>query len=149
MQGAAPSTAKMRVLCVDDSKDLPEMLELCIRAEADMECAGCLHNANDLVAEVENRRADIVVLDMSMPGKDPLEAMRELSAAHRDRGGGRGPGRGAVRVIAYSGRSEQEAVDRAREAGAYCYVSKGATIPDLMLAIREAGRENSAFKVWL
>jgi len=133
---------KIRVLCVDDAKDITCSLDWCIRAERDMESAGCLYSANDLRAEVDRKRPDVILLDMHMPGKDPLEALRELTAA-----GGSGAA-GSVRVIAYSGRDDQTAVDSAIEAGAWGYVSKDTEVPRLLEAIRAVARASVPFGTW-
>lgn len=133
---------KIRVLCVDDSADVVLMLELCIGAEPDMEIVGGLSSADELVGEVERTRADVVLLDMGMPGKDPLDALRELVGAGR---GADGRGAGGARVIAYSGRNTQQDVDRAADAGAWGNVSKSAEISRVLDAIREVARGNVAF----
>src|SRR5689334_10017359 len=94
---------KIRVLCVDDSPDLAEMLARCINAEFDMESVGCLHSADNLAGEVERSHADVVLLDMTMPGKDPVAALADLAlfvAYGRDP---KVPASLVARVIAYSG----------------------------------------------
>jgi DNA-binding NarL/FixJ family response regulator len=123
--------SKIRVLCVDDSADIPEMLGRCIAYEPDMESVGSLSHAGHLESEVETRRADVVLLDMNMPGRDPLEAMRELLAAARAR-------QKRVRVIAYSGSSDPRSESSAREAGACGYVNKDEEVPCVLAAIRAA-----------
>ena|ERR1043165_3540438 len=142
MQAVAKPSTKIRVLCVDDSEDIPEMMRRCIEHEPDMENAGSLNATGDLLAEVKRTRADIVLLDMNMPGEDPLEALREVAAAER---GGGAEGAGA-RVIAYSGRRDEAAVDRAAKAGAWGYVSKDAEIPRVLDAIREVAQGRTAFR---
>lgn len=117
------------------------MMRRCIAAEPDMENAGSLHSAGDLMAEVKRTRANIVLLDMNMPGEDPLAALRELVEAER----GRGVEGSGARVIAYSGRRDQAAVDRAESAGAWGYVSKDAAIPRVLDAIRQVAHGRTAF----
>ena len=72
------------MLCVDDSRDITSILGRCIDGEPDMECVGCLDTADDLAAEVQRRRPDVVLLDMNMPGRDPMaplvEAMQQAHA---------------------------------------------------------------------
>ncbi|HYD00244.1 MAG TPA: response regulator transcription factor [Phycisphaerales bacterium] len=133
MDSSSPGTSKIRVLCVDDHADIPEMLGRCIAAEDDMECAGALHTADNLAAEVRQTRADVVLLDMTMPGKDPLEALREVSVAAQS--AGRSP-----RVIAYSGHDDSQSIERAMNAGACGYLSKDAEVTVVLAAIRDAMR---------
>src|SRR5262245_14680380 len=95
----APPASRIRVLLVDDVRDITMALQRCIEGEPDMEAVGTLESADHLVAEVERTHADVVLLDMTMPGKDPLEAVRELTAAH---GRDRAPGaEGLARVIVF------------------------------------------------
>lgn len=143
--------ALIRVLCVDDSRDITEQLGQCIAHQPDMESVGSLSTATNLQVELEKSRPDVVLLDMTMPGDDPLVALRELTDAARAVSGGNasGGGRRAVRVIVLSGRSDQEAVDSAVSAGAWGYISKGADIPVILEAIRDVARGNVAFGEWL
>lgn len=140
MPARAASAARIRVLCVDDNEDIPEMLSRCIAAESDMESAGWLHSADDLVAEVARSRAHVVLLDLGMPGRDPIAAVRELAASRPAPASEAGTGGHGVRVIVYSGRSDQQELDRAINAGAWGYLSKGAEISIVLHAIREVAR---------
>jgi DNA-binding NarL/FixJ family response regulator len=124
---------KIRVLCVDDNEDIPLMLSRCIRSETDMEVAGVLHAADLLVEEVAKTKADVVLLDMNMPGKEPLDAVRELAATRRNGEG--------VRIIAFSGSSDRRAMDQATEAGVWGFVSKDEEVTVVLDAIREAAND--------
>jgi DNA-binding NarL/FixJ family response regulator len=98
-----------------------------------MECVGCLGSANDLVAEVRGRdpRPDVAVLDANMPGRDPMQAMKELTAEWP-----------STRTIIYSAHDGPAFISRARDAGAWGCVSKHAEPKELVRAVRDvaAGR---------
>ena len=148
------SATRIRVLCVDDSRDITASLGRCIDGEPDMESVGCLDTADDLSEEVEKRRPDVVLLDMKMPGRDPIAALRALTAnaaLHGGPAGGAGRGRGgsrATRVIVFSGRDDQDAEDKSAAAGACGFLSKGAQVPVILGAIREVARGHASFGVW-
>ena len=119
---ASISPKKIRVLCVDDSRDITAMLKMVIDAEPDMVCVGCLASADNLIAEARRLSTTpstpsptplVIILDATMPGKNPLEAMRELAAAIPQ-----------VRTIIYSGHDDPGFVARAIDAGAWGCVSK-------------------------
>ena len=78
-----------------------------------MVSVGVVHDSSRIVEEVERLKPDVVVLDLSMPGKDPLEVLTEVAAAHPD-----------TRTIVYSGYDDMKSIDKAVEAGAWGYVSK-------------------------
>jgi two-component system, NarL family, invasion response regulator UvrY len=123
-----------RVLCVDDRKDVADSLRLIISSEPTMQCVGCLASANDLVEQVQNcdPRPDVVILDATMPGKDPLVAIEELAVACP-----------STRAIVYSGRDDAALVRRAREKGAWAFVSKHDDPRALLRAVREVAAGKS------
>ena len=122
--------APTRVLCVDDLPDVAAALRLIIQSDPSMECVGCLNSADDLVGEVRGRdpRPDIVVLDATMPGRDPMEAMKDLATECP-----------STRTIIYSAHDDPEFVSRAKGAGAWGCVSKHAEPRELMQAVRDVG----------
>ncbi len=124
-QAAAGPT---RVLCVDDRPDVAAAMRLIIQSDLSMTCVGCLSSADNLLTEVRGRdpRPDVVVLDATMPGRDPMDAMRELAAECP-----------STRTIIYSGHGDQEFIDRAMEAGAWGCVSKDAEPSALLQAVRD------------
>lgn len=125
-QSASPP---IRVLCVDDAEDVCEMIGRCIALESDMQVVGSLRSADRLLEEVDQRSADVVILDLSMPGKDPLEALHELMA-----------GTTGAQVITFSGRDDAGTREKAIRAGAAEHLSKDGDIPTLLGAIRRAAR---------
>jgi DNA-binding NarL/FixJ family response regulator len=140
----------VRVLCVDDSRDISSVLGRCISREPDMESAGSLDCADEMLATVAASRPDVVLVDMNMPGKDPLEAIRELADARlldREPVAGAEPSR-PVRVIVFCGRDDDEIVQSAAKAGASGFLSKDAGLPVILEAIRAVARADQPFGVW-
>jgi two-component system, NarL family, response regulator DesR len=144
MSSSSSLTAtKIRVLFVDDNQDLSTILRMVIDSEPDMRCVGSLASADTLVAEVRRLCTQappptpdvatplVVILDATMPGKDPLEAMRELAAALPQ-----------VRTIIYSGHDDPGFIERVIGAGAWGCVSKRHEPAAITRAVREvcAGR---------
>jgi DNA-binding NarL/FixJ family response regulator len=113
-------------LCVDDSPDIAGLLELAIGGEPDMEIAGCVLETANLLAEVERTKPDVVILDLTMPGRSPLEVLAEMNQTF--------PG---SRTIIYSGYDDPETVDQAVDAGAWGYLSKHQEMSELIEAIRK------------
>ena len=126
--------ATVRVLCVDDHAFLVEGMKTRFELEETLEFVGRLESADRLVEEVENTGADVVLLDIEMPGRDPFEALRDLSRMHPH-----------VRVIILSAYIRDHYVDAAVEAGAWGYLSKSDD-PDFVVgAIRKVARGEFAF----
>jgi DNA-binding NarL/FixJ family response regulator len=116
---------KTSVIVVDDSADLTELYRSVLEFEPDFECAGTLQDADTLVELVQERRPDLVLLDLSMPGRSPLEAAKEIAE--------RFP---ATRVVFLSGYDDPETVRSLLDAGAWGLVSKHGTPPDVLSALR-------------
>ena len=117
--------SRLRVLCVDDSLETTEMLSALIASQPDLEVAGTLSGVDSIVEEVKRRRADVVVLDLTMPGPPVLGAIRALQEQVP-----------ACRIVAFSGYSDPSIQGAAQRAGAREVVSKSGKIEDLLSAIR-------------
>ena len=75
------SERQITVLVVDDNADLASMLVRLIGGEPDMACVGELPCADSLIEMVELRKPNIVLIDLTMPGRDPLEVMFESTSS--------------------------------------------------------------------
>lgn len=115
----------IRVLCVDDNDLVVDAIGLKLKLAGGFEWLGQLMHAGDLAEEVAQRKPDVVLLDVDMPGRDPFIALEELT--------GRCP---TTRVLMFSGHTRNELVDRAVEAGAWGYLSKHADTETIVSAIR-------------
>jgi len=126
---AASTTAKTRVLCVDDNVDLTSVLESMISADRAFECIGCLNSAWRLADDVcaFQPLPDVMILDTSMPGLDVFAVVRELVF--------RTPG---LRIVIYSGHDDSVFKAQANAAGAFACVSKPDEPAKLLRAIHKA-----------
>jgi DNA-binding NarL/FixJ family response regulator len=116
----------IRVLCVDDNELVGDALEIKLRIAGGFEWLGQIGNADNLVNEVRCRRPNIVLLDIDMPGQDPLVALQQLSELFPN-----------VRVLMLTGYVERPLIERAIEAGAWGYLSKHTGGDAIISAIRE------------
>jgi DNA-binding NarL/FixJ family response regulator len=119
------SSDKTRVLVVDDSDDLAAMLAVVLDAEPDLECSGRLPSADDLAGALAEQKPDVVLMDLTMPGRDPMEAMADASARFPE-----------SRFVVLSGYDDPRRVDDAVSRGAWGFVSKHGDIDKLLGAIR-------------
>jgi len=72
-------TARPRVLLADDHSLVCEGLRGLL--EPDNEVVGIVHDGRDVVETVQRLDPDLVMLDISLPGKDGLTLAREIRAA--------------------------------------------------------------------
>jgi len=116
----------IRVLCVDDNFLVAEGIKIKLSLAGGFEWLGQLSDADDLINQVERTKPDVVLLDIDMPGRDAFAALDELSENFAQ-----------TRVIMVSGHVRTELIDRAVEAGAWGYVSKGEGAEAIVSAIHQ------------
>ena len=122
---------RIRVLCADDSEDIATLLCRMARREPDIDIVGVAHDTPGMAEAVERLRPDVLVMDLSMPGGDPLGFVRALAVA-----------RSGVRVVVFSGYDEEGTRIAVFDSGAWGFVSKHATPGEVFDAIRRvAGGE--------
>jgi DNA-binding NarL/FixJ family response regulator len=119
---------KLRVMCVDDSNAVLDSVCAFLSAQPDMECAERLLRSDDLVMHARNCRADIVLLDLDVPGPSPFTNIRELAEL-------------GIRTIVLSGFVDKDLVDEAILNGACGYLSKLASPKDILSSIRLVARD--------
>lgn len=124
-------TATIKVLCVDDNYFVRESLSLRLRREPDVDYVGDLVSADRLIETIRDLSPDVVILDIDMPGRDALEALREAAEAFP-----------ASRIIMYTGHIRRDLIERSLEYGAWGYLAKTERIEEVLRAIRKvAGGE--------
>lgn len=117
--------AKTRVLIADDHEKM--LAEVRAVLSKDFEVVGTASNGREAIAEVRRLNPDVLVIDISMPVLDGLQAASQL----------RGKACG-TKIIFLTVHEDQDYVDAAFAAGASGYVTKSHVTTDLVTAIREA-----------
>jgi DNA-binding NarL/FixJ family response regulator len=120
------------ILLVDDHPAVLMGLECMFAAEPDFEVVGAVQDPREAAAAFVRSRPDLVVLDLSMPGYDGEEVMRDLRAAAPD-----------CRVLVLTSSVDPETVRRVVRAGADGYQLKDSPSPSLLEAARSVLRGES------
>jgi DNA-binding NarL/FixJ family response regulator len=126
------------VLLADDHAIVRDGLKTLLEAQPDLRVVGEAANGRDAVAAAAQLKPDVVVMDISMPEMNGVEAARRIRDA-----------REATRVVMLSMHGNAEHVYRALEAGATGYLLKESAGSELVAAIRavHAGRRYLTEKV--
>jgi DNA-binding NarL/FixJ family response regulator len=117
----------IRVLLADDQALLRSAFRVLVDSEPDMEVVGEASDGAEAVRLAKEQRADVVLMDIRMPGTDGLAATRMISAdaslAH-------------VRVVILTTFEVDDYVVQSLRAGASGFLGKGSEPEELLSAIR-------------
>ncbi|MDK1343482.1 response regulator transcription factor [Streptomyces sp. 378] len=119
----------IRVLLADDQALLRSAFRVLVDSEPDMEVVGEASDGAEAVRLAKERRADVVLMDIRMPGTDGLAATRMISAD---------PALAEVRVVILTTFEVDDYVVRSLRAGASGFLGKGSEPEELLNAIRIA-----------
>lgn len=125
-------TDMIKVLIADDHDIVLDGLRFMINSQEDMKVVGEAKDGRTSVKLAQQLRPDIVIMDVSMPDLNGMEATREIKA--------KAPG---VRVLALSAHSNRKFVTNILEAGASGYLLKNDTTEKLINAIRHVASDQS------
>jgi DNA-binding NarL/FixJ family response regulator len=117
--------SKIRVFIADDHQVLREGICLLLEKTADMEAIGQAENGGDAVARVGQLLPDIVLMDITMPGVNGLEATRQIKQMYP-----------AIKVLILTMHDTDQYLSEMLEVGASGYVVKTATSSELISALR-------------
>jgi two-component system chemotaxis response regulator CheB len=134
---------KVRVLIVDDSKAIRLILRKMIERDPELEIVGEAENAEQAWEFIESKKADVITLDINMPGKNGLELLADYM-----------PNYGTPTImIAALNESESDQVLHALELGAFDFIKKPsfndieALTIDLHNTLKEASKSKKRGKI--
>jgi DNA-binding NarL/FixJ family response regulator len=117
----------IRVLIVEDTESLRESMFRLLNGAPGFVCVGALPNALDVLPQIRVTRPDVVLMDINMPGKSGIEAVREI----RQQGE-------PVTIVMQTIFEEDDKIFESILAGANGYILKSTPEERLLDAVREA-----------
>lgn len=127
MDRSAP--AAIRVMLVDDHKIVREGLASVLTACEGVEIIGQAGDGQSAIENARQLRPDIIIMDISMPGMNGIEATRRIIAEQP-----------AMKIIGLSMHEGEDMAEAMKHAGAVSYLRKGAPMEKLVSAIRTAAQ---------
>jgi len=118
---------KARVLLVEDHVVVRQGIKALFADEPDLEIVGEADDGREALQRVSELRPDVVLMDISMPGLNGIEATRQIRQSYPD-----------VKVVVLSMHSNEEYVFQVLRAGASGYVLKQSDSSEVLTAIRAA-----------
>ena len=122
---------RITILLVDDHPMVREGMKRLLEGEGGFEVVGEVDSVEAALEALERKRAEIVVMDIQLPGVDGVEGTRQLKAKYPD-----------VKVVIVSAYGEDYLVPSI-DAGADGYLLKTLSPPDLLKSMHQVAMGQS------
>lgn len=116
----------IRILIVDDHAVVRRGLSAILETEPDLEVVGEAENGNQAVWKTRSLQPDVILMDLVMPEKDGIEAIKEIKKDDAK-----------ANILVITSFAEDDKVFPAIKAGALGYLLKDSSPDDLIQAIHE------------
>jgi two-component system, NarL family, response regulator NreC len=117
----------IRVLLVEDHETVREGLRLLLDSQSDMEVVAEACDGRSAVEYNERFRPHVVVMDLSMPEMNGLQATQAIKRSHPE-----------TAIVALTRHDDAPFVEELKKAGAWAYVLKQSPSRELLDAVRVA-----------
>lgn len=121
-------------MLVDDHVIVRDGLQMVISTQGDMQVVAGVGDGATAVEAAQSLRPDVVVMDISMPGLNGIEAARKMLTSHP-----------ALKIIILTMHESPEYVSQAFKAGVMGFVLKKSAGIEIIKAIREVVRGHKFF----
>jgi len=125
---------KIRIAIADDHQLFRNGLKILLGAFPAFEVVAEASNGNELLKQLSRSQADIILMDISMPEKDGIEATAEVSKLYPD-----------TKVVALSMYGEEEYYYSIVDAGAKGFILKDSDINEVKEAIETVYKGGNYF----
>jgi two-component system, NarL family, response regulator NreC len=122
---------RARIVLIDDHKIIREGLRLLLEGSAGIEVVGEADNGRSGIDLVNALLPDAVIMDVSMPDLNGIEACRKIAEKFPE-----------IKIIALSMHAERKFVEEMLKAGASAYILKDNAFDELSLAISASLKGN-------
>jgi DNA-binding NarL/FixJ family response regulator len=124
---AAVNGRQIRVVLCDDAPSFRALMRYSLEEDPALRVVGEAADGEAGVQVVADVRPDVVLLDLSMPRLEGIDAIARMLEASP-----------SSRIVAFSGFAADDMADVALERGAHAYVEKGADIESIRDVVRAA-----------
>ena len=125
---------RLKILVADDHEVMRTGVRALIEQEPRWQVCGTATNGQEAVDAARKLKPDVVILDMTMPELDGLEALREIKRALPN-----------TEVVIFSAHHSEEVIGQLFEAGAKSYIQKSDASRHLVTAIKSLAEHKPFF----
>ena len=119
--------ASLKVLIADDHPLILQGLRKALETSEDIDVVGEARSGEEVLALVERRQPDLVLLDLHMPGLSGLDCIAEIKRCWPE-----------VKAVVISASDDRASIDAALLAGASAYILKSVNPMDISSVLRQA-----------
>ena len=119
----------IRILIADDHSIVRQGLKRIVGLETSMEVVAEAESGDQVLSTLRDTAVDVIVLDISMPGRNGLETLKEVKRLYPQIG-----------VVVLSMHPQDQYAVRVIRGGASSYLSKESAVDELVTAIEKASR---------
>lgn len=116
----------IKVLIADDHSVVRRGIKQILSEESDIQVLGEATNSEEIFSQLYDHEWDLLILDLTMPGKSGLDSLIELKQRKPD-----------LKVLVLSMHPEEEIAIRALKTGASGYLNKDSVPGELLRAVRK------------
>lgn len=122
----------IRVAIADDHRIVREGLKQLLATEDDIAVVGEAVNGHEVLARIRDTELDVLVLDLSMPGKTGMDLIKQIKSE-----------KPKLRIVVLTMHAEHQYAVRAIKAGASGYLTKDSASSQLVDAIRKVAAKGA------
>ena len=123
---------KLKILIAEDHKTVREGVKLLVNAQPDMEVIGEADNGEDAIADAKRLDPDVIIMDISMPHVNGLQAAKRIRASCP-----------RIKILTLTRHTDDGYLQQLIAAGANGYVLKQSAPSELIKAIRTVADGNA------
>lgn len=117
-------TLMIEILIVDDQEMIRQSLELMLNSKTGIKVIGTAVDGRDAIRKVQQKKPDVILMDIRMPGMDGIECLKIIKEFHT-----------AIKVIILTTFDDDEYIYESLKYGANGFLLKGTKMEALVKAI--------------
>jgi two-component system, response regulator, stage 0 sporulation protein A len=125
---------KIKVFLADDNKELITMIESYLAQQEDIEVVGVAYNGQDCLKQIEEKKPDVIVLDIIMPYLDGLVVLEKIREVSKEK---------LPNVIMLTAFGQEDVTKKAVDLGASYFILKPFDMENLAGHIRQVSGKPS------
>jgi DNA-binding NarL/FixJ family response regulator len=129
------AVTEIKLLIVDDLEHVRQGLRTILELAGDLKVVGEASNGLEAIQRVNQLSPDVVLMDLSIPHIDGLEATQRIKAQHPETG-----------VVMITIHDSEETRERATKVGVDVFLAKGTDTETLIQTIQEVGEKAQGMK---